>query len=296
MKRLLLPLLLSAAAQAAPFEPGRVSQDAKWWLHADLDAVRNTAIGKRLVTEIEEKKGDQLNALKLMFSVNPLTDLGGITLYGNGKKDQAVALIDGSFDREHLEGILKAADDFETENHGELTVMSWTDEEKDKRQHAAFVHDDLVAFSERKPLLIEALDVFSKNNGMVADPFVADAASQPFLIGTALLGEIELDDDESKLLGKADSLRIALAETGERMEGRMRVEVGKSSDGLLLGKVLEGIMALASLTDDRLGDADFRNSVSTADGGKTVECEMSMTSSGMITIMEQNGDFARIGE
>ena len=298
MKHLILPILLIASVHAGEFDPTRVSPDAKWWLHADLDAVRGTEVGKRIVSEIEARKGDQLNALKLMFSVNLLTDLSGITLYGNGKKDQAVALIDGRFNRDHLEGILKAADDHRSGIHSDFTVHSWTDKKKDenKEQHAAFVREDLIVFSERKPLLLKALDVFKSGAGMETDPFVATGSAAPFLVGAARLAEVEMGEDESKLLRKANSLRIALAETGDRMEGRMQVEVGEASDGKLLRTVLDGIMALASLTDDRLSDADFKSEVRADAGGSTVNCIISMTSAGMISIMEKNGDFDRIGE
>lgn len=298
MKHLILPILLIATAHAGEFDPARVSPDAKWWLHADLDTVRGTEVGKRIVSEIEARKGDQLNALKLMFSVNPLTDLGGITLYGNGKKDQAVALIDGRFERDHLEGLLKAADDYRSGTHADFTVHSWTDKKEDgeKEQHAAFVREDLIVFSERKSLLFKALDVIKSGAGMEMDPFVEAGSATPFLVGEARLSEVEMDEDESKLLRKADTLRVALAEAGDRMEGRMQVEVGKASDGKLLSKVLDGIMALASLTDDRLSDAGFNSEVRADAGGSTVNCTISVTSAGMISIMEKNGDFDRIDD
>jgi len=294
MKRLLLPLLFCAAAHGGEFDPTRVSPDAKWWLHADLAAARDTEVGKRVVAAIDEKKGAQLKALKRMLSINPLTELRGITLYGDGRRDRAVAIIEGSFDRGHLEDLVRAAEDYSSRELEGATVHTWTD--KGKRQHAAFVRDDLLAFSHFENLLEGSLATFRSGSGIATDPFVAAGAGAPFLVGAARLSEVEMKGDESKLLGKAGLLKLALAEAGGRMEGRMLLEVGDRADGDRFRKVMEGMVALGELGNDALEAADLAFEARSEQGGRSVRCTLSLPSGELVSLLERGGVFDRIGE
>ncbi|BCX47008.1 hypothetical protein HAHE_09160 [Haloferula helveola] len=294
MKHLLLSLSLVAGLHAAEFDPARVSPDAKWWLHADLEAARATELGKRVVAEVDEKKGDQLRALKRMFSVNPMTDLKGITLYGDGQKDHAVALIEGNFDRAHLEDIAKAADKHESEEREGLVIHSWTD--KGKRQHAVFVRDDLLVFSHFEDLLDSAITTLKSGNGLTADPFVGAGAAAPFLVGYANLQEVEMGKDESKLLGHAETLRIAMTEAAGRMEGRMQLEVVDKADGDRFRMVMDGMVALGELGNPDLRAADISFDSRSEEGGKTVRCTLSFPTSDLISLMEKAKAFDKIGK
>ena len=57
--------------------------------------MRGSQTGKTVFARIEADHGAKLRAFKRMFSLHPLADLQGVTLYGDGKPKQAVALING---------------------------------------------------------------------------------------------------------------------------------------------------------------------------------------------------------
>lgn len=293
MKHLILPFALAASLQAAEFNPAHVSSDAKWWLHADLEAARGTEMGKRVVSVVEDKQGAQLRALKRMFSLNPLTDLKGITLYGDGRADHAVVLIHGKFDRAHLEDLVAAGDDYSSEEKDGTTIHSWTD--KGKRQHAFFAQNDLLVFSHFPDLLNVAMTTL-KSQGMAPDPFVSAGSGAPFLVGSAMLSEVEMKGDESELLGHAEVLKIALAEAGGRMEGRMLIDTADRADGERFRKIMEGMIALGELGNAALRDADMQFEARGENGGRTVRSTLSMPSADMIAMMEADGAFDRIGE
>lgn len=293
MKHFVLPILFTASLHAAEFDPARVSSDAAWWLHADLDGIRNTEMGKRIVTIIEEKKGAQMRALKRMFSINPVTDLEDITLYGDGGKDRAVAIIHGDFDRAHLEDLVAAAEDYSAEEKSGFTVHSWTD--KEKRQHAFFASDDLLVFSHFEDLLDAAMTTL-KGTGLPDDPFVSAGSGTPFLVGSARLAEVEKDEDESELLNHAETLKVALAESDGRMEGRTLIETSDPAVGERFRKVMDGMIALGELGNATLREADLRFETTTEDGGRTVRGTLSFPSGTMMEILEKDGAFDRIGE
>ena len=203
-------LAITGTLAAAPLKPDQIPAAAKWFLHIDFDGLRETATGKDLFAQVEEQHGRQFRAIKRMFSLNPLTDLAGVTLMGPGGKDMAVALIDGRFDRAHIEDIIGAADDYDTHRHGDFTVHEWTDDKKGKPQFGAFVSDNLIAFSEQEGLLHDALDVLGgKKDSLPADPYCKKNGA--FAAGWARLADIEVDDEESQLLRKAEELRMIVA-------------------------------------------------------------------------------------
>lgn len=289
MKPILLSLSLAGLLSAGEFRPELVAPDAKWWLHADLAAAKQTAPGQRMVEAIETKHGDQLNALKLMFSVNPMTDLNGITLFGDGRKDMAVAVIDGRFNREHLEGLVKAADDYKSHTHEGFTIHTW--EDKGKRQHASFASAELLVFSHDQSLLHQALDVITSGKGLSSDDFTTTGPGAPFVVGSARISEVEMDEDESKLLRKAETLKVALHESNDRMKARMLLEVGDPRDGQRFKQVMEGFVALFELSDAMSNPEDMTFTVNTTGGGRTVNSAMSMPSSMMVDWMEKEGAF-----
>ena len=182
---------------------------AKWFLHIDFDGLRETATGKDLFAQVEEQHGRQFRAIKRMFSPTAHRP-GRRHPDGSGGKDMAVALIDGRFDRAHIEDIIGAADDYDTHRHGDFTVDEWTDDKKGKPQFGAFVSDNLIAFSEQEGLLHDALDVLGgKKDSLPADPYCKKNGA--FAAGWARLADIEMDDEESQLLRKGEELRMIVA-------------------------------------------------------------------------------------
>lgn len=271
-----------------------IAPEAVWWLHADLDAARASEMGKKIVAEIDQRRGPQLRAIKRLFSVNPVTDFGSITLYGDGEKKHAVVMIQGKFNRGHLEDLVMAADQYTASENGGVKVHSWRD--NGKRQHAAFVEDELLVFSEHKKLLLNALDVLKSGEGMKTDKFVTAGGAKPILVAVARLSEIEIKGDESKLIGKADTLRIALREASGRMEGRIMLEVGNPKDGERFRRVLDGMVALGELGDSSLEAADIKYQSSNEKGGRVVHAKLSLPSAEMISMIEDCGAFKMIDQ
>jgi hypothetical protein len=164
----IIPFLagLPLSLMAAPLDPSQVPAQAKWVLHADMDAMRASETGKVVFEQIELEHGTQLRALKRMFSIHLIDDLQGVTLFGNGLPEQAVALFHGKFNRGHIEDVLRAAENFSESKHAGVEVMTWTD--KGQQQHAAFAGEGLLVFSRQEELLLQALDVLK--SGAASSP------------------------------------------------------------------------------------------------------------------------------
>jgi hypothetical protein len=286
MKTTILLLLgLAAPLFAGEMVPAQIPSSAKWMLHADLDAMRASETGKKIFTRIEDEHGAKLRAFKRMFSIHPLTDLHGVTLYGDGKPEHAVVLIDGTFDREHMEDVVKAADDYKESSHAGFTVHNWDDKGKD--QHAAFASDRLLVFSHQADLLKDALDVLKANAPASADPFFTAEGGKPLLAASAKLSEIDMPADAARLVRMAKSLRLAANENGGRFLLRAGADTADAKDAERLRRMLDGVVAFAQAGDAKLDGLDLRADFSSTPTPPSLSAALSLPVAEWITLMEK---------
>ncbi|HEY1123537.1 MAG TPA: hypothetical protein VGE67_18110 [Haloferula sp.] len=278
-------IALAAPLFAGEMEPSQIPASAKWLLHADLDAMRGSETGKKVFARIEDEHGPKLRAFKRMFSVHPLTDLHGVTLYGDGKPQHAVVLIDGAFDRAHMEDVVKAADDYKQSSHAGFTVHNWDDKGKD--QHAAFASDHLLVFSHQESLLKDALDVLKANTPASADPFFTAEGGKPLLAASAKLSEIDMPADAARLVRMAKTLRLAANENGGRFLLRASADTADAKDAERLRRMLDGVVAFAQAGDAKLDGLDLRADFSSAATPPSLSAALSLPVAEWITLMEK---------
>lgn len=278
-------LALSPPLPAGPVVPSQVPAAANWQLHADLDAMRGSETGKSIFSRIEADHGAQLRAFKRMFSIHPLNDLRGITLYGDGKPEHAVALIDGTFDLAHIQDVLGAADSHETDTHAGFTVHRWKD--KDVWQHASFATESLLVFSRQKELLHDALDVLKANAPAKPDPFFAANGGSPLIAASARLSEIDLPGDEARLVRMAKTLRIGFNEHGGRFSVRIGAETADAAAAESLRRMLDGVIAFVQASDVRFDGLDLRAELMADADKPELKATLSLPVAEWITLMEK---------
>lgn len=130
---LVVSLCLAAVpALAGPLQKSEISSGANWMLHADLDAFRNSTLGKLLVSELKAQGVDaKFQEFANVFSFNPLTDIRGVTLYGKGKdRNNAVGIIDGQFDADKLLNIVRWNPQYQEIPYQDATLYRWLNEDK----------------------------------------------------------------------------------------------------------------------------------------------------------------------
>jgi hypothetical protein len=276
---------LAAPLVAGEIVPSQIPASAKWLLHADLDAMRGSETGKKIFTRVEDEHGAKLRAFKRMFSIHPLTDLHGITLYGDGKPQHAVVLIDGTFDRAHMEDVVKAADEYQESSHAGFTVHNWDDKGKD--QHAAFASDRLLVFSHQEDLLKDALDVLKANAPASADSFFTAEGGKPLLAARAKLSEIDMPADAARLVRMAKTLRLAANENGGRFLLRAGAETADAKDAERLRRMLDGVVAFAQAGDAKLDGLDLRTDFSSTPTPPSLSAALSLPVGEWITLMEK---------
>jgi hypothetical protein len=249
-------LAVSAPLPAGELEPGKIPASARWMLHADLDAMRESWTGRAVFDRIEGDHGAQLRAFNRMFGLHPLKDLAGLTLFGDGQPDQAVALISGKFDREHLEDVVAAADGYAMARHADFTIHTWRD--GGVLQHAAFADDGLLVFSRQERSLKQALDTLRAEPAPPREPAFAAAEGRPLIDARALLSAMELPGDHARVLRMMRNLGVSAAEQDGRFSITMTAEAEDRGIADRMRRMVDGAIAFAEMGDPRLEGLDLR--------------------------------------
>lgn len=289
MKITLLCLVtLLSPLRGAEMVPSQVPASAKWFFHVDFDQMRGTATGKSVIAEIESDHGARLRAFKRMFSLHPLEDLHGVTLYGDGKPKQAVALLHGTFDRAHMEDVVKGADDYSSSDYGGFTVHSWKD--KGEKHHASFVHEKLLLFSRQKKLLHLAIDTLNANVPVEAAPFFAGAGGKPLIAASARLSEIEVPNERAHVAKMAESFHLAANENEGRFFLRAEMKTETPQKAERLRRMIDGLLAFAQVGDPKLDGLDLRSEIIAPPNEPRLNASLSLPVDQWISLMEQKAE------
>lgn len=287
MKFPILSLLVAFAAPltAGQLAPSQISPDAKWLVHADFDAMRDSRTGQAFFSLMEADHGEQLRSLSTFFALQPLNQLHGITLYGDGAPEHAVALIDGKFDRKLLEELVKTAKDYAGLTHEGYVVHSWLD--KGVKQHAAFASDDLLIFSHQEEDLEKALDVLKTPPPAQTGTFLTAEDGHPLVVARARISEMQLPGDLTRLVRMAKTLRLATLEEGDRFVLKAGAETASSDDADRLRRMLDGVIAFAQIRDARLEGLDLRADLDAVTHSPLFTAALSLPVNDWITVMQK---------
>jgi hypothetical protein len=264
MKKTTLCLLASAASLAAgELTPNQIPASAKWLLHGDIEGMRASETGKAVFQRIEADHGAKLVALKRMFSLHLLNDLSDVTLFGDGKKDHAVVLFDGNFNRAHIQDVVKAADEYSEAAYEGYTIHSWKD--KNKTQHAAFASDKLLVFSLQENLLREELDVLKANAPASENPILPAAGSKPLIVAGAKLADIELPNDAARILRTAEVLTLSAHENDGRFSIQLDAKTADSVHANRMRRMLDGVAAITEARNPKIAESGLQWNLTATD-------------------------------
>lgn len=272
MKTTALFLLSAAPLVAGELSPNQIPVNTKWLAHVDIEGMRASETGKAVFARIEADHGAKLRAVKRMFSLHPLKDLRDVTLFGDGQKNHAVLLLDGTFDRGHIDDLLGAADDYKESDYNGVTVRSWKD--KGVGQYAAFATPELIVFSRQEELLRQELDVLKANTPATDNPALPAAGSKPLIALGATLAEIELPKDAARMLQTARLLKLSAQESDGRFTIKLGAEAADAKHATRLRRMLDGVVALAEAGNPDLSTPGFQCDIGSND--KTVSASVSM--------------------
>jgi hypothetical protein len=280
--RVLVASLCLAAVPAlcGPLQKNEVGPGANWVVHADVEAFRNSSLGKLIMAELQTQGLDEkLQNFATIFSFHPLKDVRDVTLYGKGRdRNNAVVIIDGQFDPEKLLAVVRWNQQYQEIPHQGVTLHGWLNEEKKgdtttSQMMYGYIHAGRqVAVSSGLDALKQAADTLRSPGAGISSGLLSQIPEGPanafFQAAAVGVGKIVGEDPKAVLLKQADLFTFAAGETADKVfaELRLRGESAEVADNMV--KLFQGVVAAAVLAGEgqpKLSELAKSVSVSRAD-------------------------------
>lgn len=315
MKTHFLSILACAAPLFAPivspaaFNPGVVSADARWIVHVDLVALRESDLGQSLLGGLQQiapmlaEGGLQLDFEKI------LSTAGTITAYGtNFSKDPATVdgtlIVQGTADlRKIAEGFVAQA--MVTDPDQVVTLEGLPFEAYSfagGQVTIAFPPEPVILFSKSQAKLLQAYEVFRGEAASLAksprSPLndLLPKSGRNFLLAASFVpteGFMPQDAPQARILQLVSAGAIAVGEVNATTSARLELVASSDETAGRLDRILQGMTALISLTnsnDQHL--KEFLQSVTTERNGSRVSLSLAYSSErlvGMMQAMHEHG-------
>ena len=256
MKTHLAALVLTCTwatwSMAAPLNTKQVPADAKWIVHVDVDAMRESG----LVRMAYERGLERIDAIErhaeqfcLMLGINPEDDLHSLTLYGKQfDHEQIVLIVDADLNQALLAQKVKSAPGYTSQQHGDYELHSWGGGAG--AATGAFYKPNVMLLARTPADVAAALDTLQGQSPSLAG--AASVLAAPVPSGTMLVGRgVGLSavplPYKSPLVKQADSLSLVIGEAHNQVFLNVDFCVQSPDVAQKFKTVIEGALAAVEL-------------------------------------------------
>jgi hypothetical protein len=237
---------------ADPVNAKHVAADAKWYLHLDFAAAKQTVLYSTVLDAVRARfpLDDTLAQVKAFLGVDPLADITGVTVYNNSfQKDVAAILIHGQITPGPIQAALAQNPDYREAAYNNHTILSWTDNNDGKHKTGCFYGPGLVVMADREETLRMAVDVLdgAKAGGSA---LVKAPEAGAFLYGSADLAASE-HRNVGQLLSNTEAATVSAGEVDGRLTVTVRLTARNAETAGQIMKMAEGMMAFGQLATGR---------------------------------------------
>jgi hypothetical protein len=311
----LLSMGLATSLFAGPLQTDHVSAEAKWLLHADLDAFRKTQLGAFVQKEVVEKHLDQAKEDTQFDFAKLIGTLHSITAYGTrfepGDDPTGVALIVTEPDTvKALEGF--AAAQLLNQPEGDLKKLSHAAGALYSLKDELFVlpmEGGRLLVGKSRASLDDAHKVVGGGGAALnsANKFAGypDVANSFFFLAVAEGFSQNADvPPQARILQMTDGARLVLGEKGSSIFLNLALKTRDAEVTSQVKQVIEGMKALVALGGQENPDLKrLVNSAQVSDSDRLVTLSLEYPVAGVIEKIEskkhkaiQEGDDSGSGE
>jgi len=288
---------VTLAAVAAPLERADVVADPAWLLHLDCDALRPTAVGKYVLSELNKPEAKaKLAVFQALFSFDPRTQLHGVTLYGTGSApEDGVLMVYADFDPAHLVNLAQAAKGYESHEHGNVTIHSWIDDKKKpkgdvKPRIYAAIEGNRVIFAQREENVAKALDVAEKKEASLAKgrafPELGRADSGHVVEAAAQKLNLPGSNPNANILKLSKSIQLVMGEKEDLFNGQVTLVADSDEVAGHVFSIVQGLLALAKLQTDKPEAVKLANAVDLKQDGSRIVGSLSLPAADVVAAMK----------
>lgn len=295
----LVGCLISAAmsSMANPAERSAVIDDPAWVLHLDVDALRKSAVGAYILTELHKPEKElQFFVLKAALGSDLRTALHGITVYGaSPSPDDGVALVYADINTERLMALAKQAEDYRATAHGKHQVSSWIDAKRREKEggqprtYSAIYKDQMVVFAQREERLTRALDVLDGSTPSLAKgaAFPKFGAGEPGIVQAAARQiDVPADNPTAAVFKQARLIGLEVRESGQNLLANLSLETKSQEAAPLVADVARGIIAIIALQPDNSDAVKLAQSLSVQQTGTIIGVKLKIPADDVVAAIK----------
>lgn len=293
--------LAAISLQAAPLPSERIGAGAKWVAHIDMDRLRNTQVGQYVLDQIlKNGSTPNLAALQAVLGTASRETLSSVTLYGTDvRPENTVTLIKGTFERGRIEALAQAAEGHLEAPYGAHMLHSWIDRgHGGVRMFGCLTPDGTVVVAGETSIK-RALDVLDgKTPAAAPESWKAMAAglAAPFLVISADMQGLTNANPRAAMLTQASTAYLAVAETGDRVEGRIGVGAATDEAATQIESATRGLVAMGVLGQaQRPALARLAGATTVSRKGSQVEVQMAYPVADLIDGLKTMAEHAAQG-
>jgi len=257
--------LASTSLMAGGIQEKQVSAAAQWVVHVDVEGFVASGLGQYLV---QKGKDHDLNAkiakFKEKFGFDPLTDLKGITLYGENF-DQAggVAIVQAKVDQKAMLKLLAENKGHKELKYGDRVVHQWTQAAMPYSpagdRFGTFYSDDVTAIAQSEEVLHHAIDVLDGKADNLTKAKISLLPKMPkgtlFVASAVDIALPKAHKPHGAMLQKISSGSIVAGEDDETLFYKSDVTAETAKDAKNIQRLIDGFVAMAGLFSERNADA-----------------------------------------
>jgi len=291
-------LAWAAVAPAAPLDLARVAADAKWLMHLDMDAARESIVLERAWERMVKMHPQAEQMMKMgagMLGMDPRKDLRDVTMYGaDTDKRNGVMVVRAKVNREMLERMVEKAPDHQTMEHNDHVLHAWTHKgwkgRKGEKVVGAFQKDDVLVFARTPDRVKAALDVLDGDAATADRDGPLGGRVRP---GSILVARAAAVDPDTKcpVLRQGRAFRVALGENDGASLYRARLDMKSPEAADQAEDVVEGLAAVARLRwGDEAAAMKLVDGLETKTEGATCMISWDAPADGVWAVMETMAD------
>jgi hypothetical protein len=285
----------------ADFDSASVPADAKWMIHIDLNAVRESPVGKELISIIEKNAkfpnpaNIQIDIKKVVSTLDSATAYG-TTFSKDPKEIDGTLVLQGTDElRKIAEGLAAQFSVSNPEVVTEVKGLPFAAYSVKGELTIAFPHEPIILVSRSQPQLLKAYDlVRGKGPSAARGPSSLKSMipkNRPLLVFAASEvpntdGLFNENQPQARILKMASSASVAIGHDDKLTTAIVQLVAANDdlSDKLL--KIVQGLVAIASLTQsDDKQLSTFIQSVKAERNGRTIIVNLAYPTDGLIQMI-----------
>ncbi|MFT3867979.1 MAG: hypothetical protein QM715_05725 [Nibricoccus sp.] len=293
-------LAFSPFAHAA-LETNSVPADAKWIIHLDLDAVRESPVGKEIVTFIEKNAelpkaaNVQIDIKKVIASINSATAYG-TTFSQNPKEIDGTLILQGTDElRKIAEAVVTQFSISNPEIVSDIKGLPFAAYSIKNEVTVAFPPEPIILMSRSQPQLLKGYDLLrGKGPAAARGPSSLKGLipkTRPLLVFAAsevpnTNGLFPENQPQARILKMAKSASIAIGQNDKLTTATLQLVASDDDLSEKLHTIVKGLVAMLSLaqSDDQQLNT-FLQSAKTERNGRTVIVNLSYPTEGLLQMI-----------